>query len=86
MMTLWDLTQNEVAFISGFSDLLSEKYRARMRDLGVGSGETIRCERKIPFNGPRIYRVGGSIFSIDRDIASQVLISRDNPSGSRTPK
>lgn len=76
-MTLWDLPQNAKALVSGFAQEISDKYRLRLDDLGFASGEEVTCLKTIPFNGPRVYKIGDSVFSVDREIASQILVSNE---------
>ncbi len=77
MTTLWDLPQNSTAFVSGFTREISEKYRLRLDDLGFATGEKVTCIKRIPFNGPRVYKIGDGVFSIDKDVAAQILISNE---------
>lgn len=74
-MTLWDLQQKTSAVVTGFAPEISDKYQQRMAELGFAHGEQVTCIKKTPFNGPRVYKIGDSVFSVDKDIASQILIS-----------
>jgi Fe2+ transport system protein FeoA len=73
-MSLWNLNLNQSARVKGFDPSLPDTFRDRLEHLGFAAGEDVACVRRTPFNGPRVYRVGDSIFSLAQDIASAVLI------------
>lgn len=76
-MKLWDLPQKTKARVSGFANEISAQYRLRLDELGFARGEEITCLKRLPFNGPGVYKIGDSVFSIDREIADQILISSE---------
>lgn len=75
-MTLWNLSENESANIDAFGDLMDSRYQTRLRELGFDSSSSILCLKAAPFNGPKVYQIGDSVFSLTEDIASHVLVSR----------
>lgn len=75
VQTLWDLLPHDAACIVDISPLISESYRNRLYDLGFLVGEAIACVRRTPFQGPRLFKIGDSVFSLDRDIAQSVMVT-----------
>lgn len=73
-MTLWDLKQGQHARITGIAAEMEEVFQRRLEDLGFRAGETVMCSKKIPFGGPRVFRVGDSVFSVERSMALAVNI------------
>lgn len=73
-MSLWNLKSNQSARVRGIDPSLPATFRDRLEHLGFAAGEQVACVRRTPFNGPRVYRVGDSVFSLAQDIASAVLI------------
>jgi ferrous iron transport protein A len=74
-MTLWDLPASGGAVLQGYIQSAPDKYRERMEELGFVIGQSVSCLRITPFGGPRVYSVGGSIYSLDRELAEQMMIS-----------
>ena len=73
-MNLLHLAEKAEARISGFKPGLREDFRQRLRELGFREGEFVRCLRRIPFGGPRVFMVGGTIFSLESEVARHVLL------------
>ena len=73
-MSIWNLKSNQTAVVKQIDPALSPAFRDRLEHLGFNAGEEILCMRCTPFNGPRVFRVGDSIFSLAQDIASAVEI------------
>lgn len=73
-LNLWDLPAQQSASIKGIFLQIAEHVQVRLRDLGFVTGEKVTCLQHIPFSGPRIYRMGDSVFSLDRDVAVGVHI------------
>jgi Fe2+ transport system protein FeoA len=40
----------------------------------VVNGNEVRCVRRAPFGGPRVYAVSGAAFALEMDVAAQVLL------------
>ncbi len=72
--TLNLLHPNDEAQILDFSATLSPDYASRLRELGFREGEFIRCLRRPPMGAPLIYEVGGTIFSVENEVASKILL------------
>ena len=76
-MSLWILPKHKSALIEGFSENLPAGYLMRLRELGFEKHEKVRCLKKAPFRGPRVYQVGDSVFSMAQDIAELIYIRED---------
>lgn len=74
MMTIWNLKSNESATVKQINPKLSATFRDRLHHLGFNAGERVTCVRRTPFNGPGIFLVGDSVFSLAEDIATAVEI------------
>lgn len=75
IQTLWDLLPLDAACIVDISPLIDKSYRNRLHDLGFLVGEVVACVRRTPFQGPRLFKIGDSVFSLDRDIAQSVMVT-----------
>ena len=73
-LNLWDLPASTSATVAAFEDTLPKDYCLRLTELGLGIGETVECLRHVPLRGPRVYRIGDSVFSIAEDVARGVMI------------
>lgn len=73
-MTLWDLQEMQRANIKAFDIALGDKQKKRLEDLGFRIGEGVTCTKRIPFQGPRLYRSSDSIFSLTQEIAQHILL------------
>jgi Fe2+ transport system protein FeoA len=73
-MNLWDLPKLQQGTLQNFSNDLSAVEHQRLADLGFHTGEAILCLQQSPFGGPRSYRIGDSVFSLEREIALKILI------------
>ena len=68
---------NGRAIIDSISENLDDKYRQRLRDLGVVAGEEISCVRRTALGGPRVYQLRHSLFSFDHEISENIFIKDD---------
>lgn len=75
-MTLWDLQEMQRATIKAFENPLNDKQIQRLEDLGFRIGEKVTCTKRIPFQGPRLFRSNDSIFSLAKDVAQHVLLEK----------
>lgn len=73
---LWALKAGEQGRISGFDDALAEHYRVRLMELGFHPGEQVSCVQSPAFGAPRVYRVANTIFSLDDEVASHIVIDK----------
>jgi Fe2+ transport system protein FeoA len=62
------------ATIRDFDPALSEEFKLRLRELGFREGAQVKCIRKTPLGGPRIFLIGGAVFSIDSLLAKSILL------------
>jgi Fe2+ transport system protein FeoA len=75
-VSLWDLKEDENATIERLGSGIESRHQIRMQELGIHPGSNIQCLKRIPFGGPRVYQVGGCVFSIARDIASHIDVRK----------
>lgn len=68
---LSDLTRGESAVVESFTD---EILQLKLLEMGCLPGETVMMERIAPPGDPFAIRVAGSVISIRRDEADQVII------------
>jgi Fe2+ transport system protein FeoA len=73
-MTLWMLPEHQSAKVLGFTDLLPEEYRQRLREIGFEKETEVLCLRSTPFAGPKVFQIGDSVFSLARDLAEMVTL------------
>ncbi|GAC14163.1 FeoA family protein [Aliiglaciecola lipolytica] len=72
--TVWELPTKKVAEIVGLQSGLSDAMSNRLKEMGFCGGESIRCIKQCPFNGPKVVELGGAILSIDKEIAQNIKI------------
>jgi Fe2+ transport system protein FeoA len=73
-LTLWELPLYASATLEGFAGSLSERYRGRLQEFGFHAGERISCLQRPGFGAPRVFRVSNATYSLDRELAGQVLV------------
>ena len=74
-MTLWELPLHGSAMLEGFAPSLNERYRGRLQEFGFHVGEIISCQHRPGFGAPRVFRVSNATYSLDREVAEQVLVN-----------
>ena len=73
-LSLWSLGAGDRCEILGYDDALAEKYRVRLMEFGFHPGESVACVQSLAFGAPKIYRVSNTIFSLDDEVATHVLV------------
>ncbi|MGO9830235.1 MAG: FeoA family protein [Myxococcaceae bacterium] len=81
--TLRDMAPGSDARVKGFSAGLRPEVSRRLRELGFGQGDLVRCLRVAPLGGPRVYAVSGAAFALEAELAEQVQVSWLEPHGDR---
>ena len=71
---LWELPLHVNAVLIGFAPTLALPYRGRLQEYGFHVGEDVSCQHQPGFGAPRVYRVSNATYSLDRELAEQVLI------------
>ena len=79
-MTLWTLQQGRSGVVSHLGRELSEALATRLNDLGFRAGQRVHCIHQPGFGAPRVYRVNGSTYSLDNQLAEQVVLIDDSTS------
>ena len=72
--TLWNLHEGEAGTIDGFAPGLNSTWLRRLKELGFNVGEQVTCVTAPRFGAPRVYRVGATFFSVEHEIAEQLLL------------
>ena len=84
MRNLSELPPGARARIDGFRSTLRPEVRRRLRELGFMDGNVVRCVRRAPFGGPRVYAVSGAAFALEMEVAAHVLLGpADDDDGAR---
>jgi Fe2+ transport system protein FeoA len=73
--TLWGLKEGSEAVISNLSESIPQRYRRRLRELGFHVDERVSCVRRTFAGGPRLYRVGNCVYSLESEIAGAIEIN-----------
>ncbi len=76
-MTLWDLKSNQKAYIKEISSE-SPQYD-KLLSYGFKPDHPIKFLYKMALNGPRVYQIGESIYSLSHSMAKNIMISLDDP-------
>ena len=74
--SLWEAQSEVSVTISSFADTLSTIEATRLRDLGLYESTPVICIRRLPFGGPIILQVGDNIFSLTKELASQIRVDK----------
>lgn len=71
-MTLWDLKLNQEAIIDHIEE--SSPCFQRLESYGFTNGEKAKFLYKTALQGPRVYLLGDSVYSLSQQVASQIMI------------
>lgn len=74
--SLWSLSTGDRCEIVAYDNALAEKYRVRLMEFGFHPGETVACIQSLAFGAPKVYRVSNTVFSLDDEVASHVMVRR----------
>jgi len=77
LMSLWNLKEKEIAIICGLSENIPDRYRRRLRELGFHVDEKVLCVKRTFAGGPRLYRIGNCVYSLERDIADAIEVRKE---------
>ena len=84
MRNLAQLPPGARARIDGFGSEIRPEVGRRLRELGFVDGNVVRCVRRAPFGGPRVYAVSGAAFALEMHVAAHVLLGpADGDDGTR---
>jgi Fe2+ transport system protein FeoA len=72
--SLWSLRVGEAGEIASYDDALAEKYRIRLMEFGFHVGERVKCLQAPALGAPRVYQVSNTIFSLDDEVASHIMV------------
>jgi Fe2+ transport system protein FeoA len=78
-LNLWSLKSGDRCEILGYDNALDEKYRIRLMEFGFHPGETVSCLHAVAFGAPKVYRVSNTVYSLDDEVASHVLVRITSP-------
>jgi Fe2+ transport system protein FeoA len=73
-ISLWSLKSGECCEILGYDNGLDEKYRIRLMEFGFHPGESVSCLHSLAFGAPKVYRVSNTVYSLDDEVATHVLV------------
>lgn len=76
-MNLWDLQPMEIGTILIIESKTTDS--ERLHGLGFSPGQDAQFLYKTALNGPRVYRLNDSLYSLSFSVASQILIEKKNP-------
>ena len=72
--SLWSLRVGQVGEITSYDDALAEKYRIRLMEFGFHVGERVKCLQAPALGAPRVYQVSNTVFSLDDEVASHIMV------------
>ena len=73
-MTLWDLTKNASARVSGYSPAMHSSIQTRLQEMGFAIGAHIVCTKRSPFGGPLVILVQDCVYSLERSLAEGIEV------------
>lgn len=74
-MTLWELAKNQKATVIELDSSLNSDVIHRLREMGVDKGREIECLRRGPIGGPIVLQLGGSVFAIEHELATNIAVT-----------
>ena len=74
-MTLWELSKGREASVSHLHQHLDASVNTRLLEMGFESNQYIKCLRRSPFSGPIVIQLGDCVYSLEQQLAEQILIS-----------
>jgi len=74
MMTLWDAPKGVVITISSLNPGLPPLVNGRLTEMGIAQGQSLLCLRRSPFNGAVIVAIADCVYSLEKQVASQIYI------------
>ncbi len=79
-MRISELKAGDAATVVGFDARTPPSTVDRFRALGFVVGTALVVERRLPFGGPMVVRLGGSAFSLEPEAAAFIDVTRGGPS------
>jgi len=79
MPSLWTLKAGDRGRIAGYDDAILQHYRVRLMELGFHVGELVQCVQAPGLGAPRAYRVSNTVFSLDDEVATHILVEPAAP-------
>lgn len=76
---LWELSAGTRGELIGFDEGLAPRFRARLVELGFRPGVEVECLLTPVFGAPRVYRIGGAVFSLEDRVAAAVIVRTPDP-------
>jgi Fe2+ transport system protein FeoA len=74
-MTLWDIPAKKSGLISGLDNALLPAVTNRLLEMGLTDGQSVRCLRRSPMNGPVVVQIGDCVYTLEQSIANKVAVS-----------
>lgn len=74
-MTLWDLPSKQLAVVTRIQSSIAATVSERLSEMGLEEGREVLCVRKGPLGGPIVLQLGGSIFAIESQLATQIDVA-----------
>jgi Fe2+ transport system protein FeoA len=75
--SLWSLKAGQKCAIVSYDEALAEPYRIRLMEFGFHVGEQVTCLQAPAFGAPKVYQVSNTIFSLDDEVASHIMVRLD---------
>lgn len=75
-MTIWDLPTTQSATISSLAAGIQPQLNQRLAEMGFNPGQFLKCIRRAPFKGPLVIQIQDSVYSIDKQIAELIYVSK----------
>ena len=75
--SLWALEEKEAGYVESLDlEGLDQDVATRLREIGLGQGNFVSCLKILPFNGPKVFQVDDSVFSLEGATASKIFVSK----------
>ena len=68
------LAEGQKAIIASLESDFSQAYRQRLKSMGFVVGAALVCIKVLPFKGPLVIEISGSVFSITQELAKTIWV------------
>ena len=73
-MSIWTLKAGLSARVTSIVNC-SEEFILRLSEIGISVGTEVYCVKETPFGGPKVFSMSDSVFSLDQELASKIIIA-----------
>ncbi len=77
-LTLWNAPKRATVQVTALVSGLHPAVVNRLQEMGVEPGQMLHCFGRGPFNGPLVVQIQDCMYTLEQQIAQQILIAPAN--------